>query len=118
MRLVYSFYKVKFFRSGQTLTIKAKDRHGRIFIADIRRTSDSFFEGFTDFGHSNKKTLKGIILQFFQNLVNEVRVYDKAFYSFGRMTTTDENGTRLTEWHELSNEPKPTFEGGVEFLSM
>jgi hypothetical protein len=123
MRTAYELYQVAFIRhSDSSMSIEALDRKGRVFVAHLKRTDDRYWEGVTDFrGLTNRKVFKGIIQEFLQDLVNEVREYDKRWYDLHCMVRVEENGNRPLTWEEtysrgFINEDEPTFKGGVTFL--
>lgn len=125
MRTAYELYQVAFVKhSHSEMSIEALNRKGRVFIAHLKRTDDRYWEGVTDFnGLTNKKTFNGIIVEFLQALVNEVREYDKRWYDLHCVVRLEENGnTRPLTWEEtygggFNNEDEPTFKGGVTFLT-
>ena len=124
MRTAYELYQVAFVRhSDSEMTIEALSRKGKVFIAHLKRTDDRYWEGVTDFkGLTNRKVFKGIVQEFLQDLVNEVRDYDKRWYSLHCMVRVEEDGHRPLKWEEtygggLINEDEPTFKGGVTFLT-
>ena len=121
MRTAYKLYQVNFTRHGHSeMTIEALSRKGSIYIAHLKRTDDRYWDGGTDFGWSDKKTFKGIVLQFFQHLEREVRDYDNRWYYFHCMVRAEYGGNRPLTWDEtyekgLVNEDEPTFKVGVTF---
>ena len=123
MRTAYELYQVAFVKhSHSEMSIEALNRKGGVYVAHLKRTDDRYWEGCTDFGFSNKKTFKGIIQEFLQALVNEVREYDKRWYDLHCIVRVEENGNRPLTWEEtyrggLINEDEPTFKGGVTFLT-
>lgn len=123
MRTAYELYQVAFVRhSDSEMSIEALNRRGRVYTATLRRSDDRYWEGYTDFkGLTNRKVFKGIIQEFLQDLVNEVREYDKRWYDLHCMVRVEENGNRPLTWEEtygggLIKEDEPTFKGGVTFL--
>lgn len=123
MRTAYKLYQVAFVRHNHSeMTIEALNRKGQVFIAHLKRTDDRYWEGVTDFsGLTNKKTFKGIIIEFLQALVNEVREYDKRWYDLHCMVRVEADGNKPLTWEEtysggLIKEDEPTFKGGVTFL--
>jgi hypothetical protein len=123
MRTAYELYQVAFVRhSNSEMTIEALNRKGRVFIAHLKRTNDGYWEGSTDFGFRTKKVFKGIVVEFLQALVKEVKDYDKRWYDLHCMVRVEENGNRPLKWEEtysggLIKEDEPTFKGGVTFLT-
>ena len=124
MRTAYELYQVAFVRHNHSeMTIEALNRKGRVFIAHLKRTDDRYWEGVTEFnGLTNKKTFKGIVIEFLQALVNEVREYDKRWYELHCVVRVEADGNRPLTWEEtysggLIKEDEPTFKGGVTFLT-
>lgn len=124
MKTAYELYQVAFIRhSNREMTIEAVNRKGRVYTATLRRTDDRYWEGVTDFkGLTNRKVFKGIVQEFLQDLVNEVRDYDKRWYDLHCMVRVEEDGHRPLKWEEtygggLINEAEPDFKGGVTFLT-
>jgi hypothetical protein len=124
MRTAYELYQVAFVRhSNSEMTIEALNRKGRVLIAHLKRANDGYWEGVTDFkGLTNRKVFKGIVQEFLQDLVKEVREYDKRWYDLHCMVLVEENGNRPLTWEEtysggLIKEDEPTFKGGVTFLT-
>jgi hypothetical protein len=123
MRTAYELYQVSYIKhnSGE-LTIEAANRRGRVFVAHLKRTDERYWEGSTDFnGLTDKKTFKGIVNEFLQALVSEVREYDRRWYDLHCVVRVIDNGKRrpLT-WEETAygsfiNEAEPVFKGGVKF---
>lgn len=123
MRTAYELYQVAFIRhSNREMTIEAVNRKGGVYIARLIRSDDRYWEGCTDFGFSTKKVFKGIVIEFLQALVKEVKDYDKRWYDLHCVVRGIGNGkTRPLTWEEtygggLINEDEPTFKGGVTFL--
>lgn len=123
MRTAYELYQVAFVRhSDSEMSIEALNRRGRVYTATLRRTDDRYWEGYTDFkGLSKKKIFKGIVIEFLQDLVSEVREYDKRWYELHCVVRVEEDGNRPLTWEEtygggLINEAEPDFKGGVAFL--
>ena len=122
MRTAYKLYQVSYIKhnSGE-LTIEATNRRGRVFIAHLKRTDERYWEGATDFrGLTNIKVFKGIVKEFLQDLVNEVREYDRRWYYFHSVVRSEKNGDRPLTWEETAygsfvNEAEPVFKGGVKF---
>ena len=123
MRTAYELYQVSYIKhnSGE-LTIEATNRKGGVFIAHLKRTDERYWEGSTDFnGLTDKKTFKGIVNEFLQALVNEVREYDNRWYNFNCMVRVEKDGNRPLTWDECAYgrvyEAEPVFKGGVKFYS-
>ena len=124
MRTAYELYQVSYIKhnSGE-LTIEAANRRGKVFIAHLKRTDERYWEGSTDFnGLTDKKTFKGIVNEFLQAPVNEVREYDRRWYNFHSVVRLEKNGNRPLTWEETAygsfiNEAEPVFKGGVKFYS-
>lgn len=123
MRTAFHLYQVAFVRhSDSEMTIEALNRRGRVYTATLRRTDDRYWEGYTDFkGLSEKKIFKGIVIEFLQDLVSEVREYDKRWYDWHCVVRVEEDGNRPLTWEEtygggFHNEDEPDFKGGVTFL--
>ena len=122
MRTAFHLYQVAFVRhSNSDMTIEALNRRGKIFVAHLKRTDDRYWEGCTDFGFSTKKVFKGIVVEFLQALVKEVKDYDKRWYDLHCVVRCEVDGNRPLTWEEtygggLINEDEPDFKGGVTFL--
>jgi len=122
MRTAYELYQVAFVRhSDSEMSIEALNRKGGVYVARLIRTEDRYWEGFTDFGLSTKKVFKGIVIEFLQALVKEVKDYDKRWYDLHCVVRCEIDGNRPLTWEEtygggLINEDEPTFKGGVTFL--
>lgn len=124
MRAVYKMYEVEITRDGfRSVSIKAKNRFGYVFNILIERYENSWI-GYSDFG-STKRTLKGIIQEFYNKLTYEVRDYDLRFYKLNCYHTSINGSESLpmtweqTEYKKIpDNTPEPTFKGGVKFNSL
>ena len=122
MRTAYDLYQVAFVRhSDSEMSIEALNRKGGVYVAHLKRTDDRYWEGCTDFGFSTKKVFKGIVIEFLQDLVKEVKDYDKRWYDLHCVVRCEIGGNRPLTWEEtygggLINEDEPTFKGGVTFL--
>jgi len=123
-RGVYSLYQIDIIKhDADTLTVQAQSRRGMFYYAHLKRTKDNYWEGGTDFGYSSKKIFKGIILEFFQELVAESKEYDNRWYSLHYVVRGLGNGeTRPLTWEEthygnMPQEAEPNFKGGVKFYT-
>lgn len=121
MRTAYKLYQVSYIKhnSGE-LTIEATNRRGRVFVANLKRTDERYWEGATDFRASNYKKFKAIAIEFLQDLVQEVKHYDRRWYDFHSVVRLEKNGDRPLTWEETAygsfiNEAEPVFKGGVKF---
>jgi uncharacterized NAD(P)/FAD-binding protein YdhS len=123
MRTAFHLYQVAFVRhSDSEMSIEALSRKGVVYVAHLKRTDDRYWEGCTDFGFSTKKVFKGIVVEFLQALVKEVKDYDKRWYDLHCVVRCTEDGNRPLTWEEtygggLINEDEPTFKGGVKFYT-
>lgn len=121
-KVIYKLYQIEIIRhSSDELTVKATNRFDRVFYAHIKR-EENYWYGGSDFGMSEKKTIKGIVWEFSLGLLRECREYDKRWYDFNCMTILEENGeTRPLTWEEtkysFQEEEEPTFKGGVKFYT-
>ena len=117
MRTVYRMYQVEAVRhNANSLSIYATNRKEKMFTIHLKRDKDNYFEGYSDFGFSSKKTFKGIVLEFFITLLKEAREYDKDWYDFHCLQRMESSGkTRSLLWEEVSKQPKPDFKGSVTF---
>lgn len=113
MRAVYKMYKITIAREGQTVSITAENRFG--FTTNLLIVRDEeYFKGYSDF-NSTKRRFKHIIFEYFQQLVREVRDYDKEWYKYHCYVRVEEEGQRPLTWEECSNKPLPQFKGSVTF---
>jgi len=121
----YILFQVEIIRhNSDELTIQATNRFDRVYSAHIKREENYWFGG-SDFGMSEKKTIKGIAWDFSLALLRECREYDKRWYDFHCMTTSGDNGdTRPMTWEEtdrgnsfFKEDEEPTFKGGVKFYT-
>lgn len=120
-KAIYELYQIEIIRRGSDeLTIQATNRFGRIFYAHIKR-KENYWYGGSDFGMSEKKTIKGIVWEFSLALLRECREYDRRWYDFNCMTIVEKDGNRPLTWEEtrysLQEEEEPTFKGGVKFYT-
>jgi hypothetical protein len=123
-KVIYELYQIEIIRhSSDELTIQATNRFDRVFYAHIKR-EDNYWYGGSDFGMSEKKTIKGIVWEFSLALLRECREYDKRWYNFNCMVTSEDNGeTRPITWEEADRgnpylkEEEPTFKGSVKFYT-
>ena len=122
-RGVYSLYQIDIIKhDADTLTVQAQSRRGMFYYAHLKRTKDNYWEGSTDFGESSKKIFKGIILEFFQELVAESKEYDNRWYSLHYVVRVEVGGNRPLTWEETHygntpQEEEPSFKGGVKFYT-
>lgn len=123
MKTAYKLYQVFFKKySNSEITIEAVSRKGKVYIVHLKRTDERYWEGSSDFqGLTNKKTFKGIVLEFLRDLVNEARDYDQRWYRFNCVVRMEDEGERPLTWEEvcensLYKEAEPDFKGGVKFL--
>jgi hypothetical protein len=123
MRAVYYLYQVEFIKHNSSeMTIEATTRRGKTFTAYLRRTKDNYWLGSTDFGESSKKIFKGIVVEFFKDLVQEAKDYDQRWYALHCVLKVEVGGNRRLTWEEthygsLNKEEEPTFKGGVKFYT-
>ncbi len=121
MRTAYQLYQVDFVKhSNRELTISATNRRGKIFVAELQRTDERYWQGYTDFRSSDYKNFKAIVLEFLQDLVQEAKHYDNRWYNFNSMVRCAEGGSRPLTWEEtaygsLVKEDEPVFKGHVKF---
>jgi len=120
MRTAYKLYQVDFVRhSNRELTISATNRRGKIFVAELQRTDDRYWQGYTDFRSSDYKKFKAIVLEFLQDLVQEAKHYDNRWYNFNSMVRYAEGKSRPLTWDECAYgrvvEDEPVFKGHVKF---
>ena len=123
-KVIYELYQIEIIRhSSDELTVKATNRFDRVFYAHIKR-EENYWYGGSDFGMSEKKTIKGIVWEFSLALLRECREYDRQWYDFNCMTILEENGeTRPLTWEETyrdnsyQGEDAPDFKGGVKFYT-
>jgi hypothetical protein len=122
MRTAFRLYQVAFIRhSDSSMSIEALNRKGGVYFAHLKRTDERYWEGSTDFRFSDKKKFKAIVQEFLQDLVSEVRDYDRRWYDLHCVVRVEESGNRPLTWEEtygggVINEDEPTFKGGVTFL--
>ena len=121
-KTVYCLYQIEIIKhDADTLTVQAQSRRGIFYYAHLKRTKDNYWEGGTDFGYSPKRTFKGIVQEFYKELVAEAKDYDRRWYDFNCAVIVEEVGNRPLTWEEtkysFQEEEEPTFKGGVKFYT-
>jgi hypothetical protein len=126
IKRVLKFYDIDFTYDNNEVKIEATNRHGNMFVAWLHRTNKTaygnvgnYWEGNTDYGFSTKVKFKGIVNEFANQLINEVREYDERFYRFKSFVTIDDNGNNIPlMWDETKARKddvsiEPTFQGSL-----
>lgn len=121
-KTIYKLYQIEIIKhDADTLTVQAQSRRGIFYYAHLKRTKENYWEGGTDFGYSSKRTFVGIILEFYRELLKEVREYDNRWYNFNWIVIVEKDGNRPQTWEEtqysFQEEEEPTFKGGVKFYT-
>lgn len=122
-KVIYELYQIEIIRhSSDELTVKATNRFDRVFYAHIKR-EENYWYGGSDFGMSEKKTIKGIVREFSLALLRECREYDRQWYDYNCVIVLDDHGNRSMTWEETfrdndyKGEDAPDFKGGVIFYT-
>ena len=120
----YKLYQIEIIKtSSDELTVRVTNRFGRVYYAHIKRDKDNYWYGGSDFGMSEKKTIKGIIWEFSLAMLRECREYDRQWYDYNCAVIVDSDGNRPMTWEETfrdndyRGEDAPDFKGGVKFYT-
>lgn len=122
-KVIYELYQIEIIRhSSDELTVKATNRFDRVYYVHIKREENYWYSG-SDFGISEKKTIKGIVREFSLALLKECKEYDRQWYDYNCVTVLDDHGNRPMTWEETfrdndyKGEDAPDFKGGVKFYT-
>lgn len=125
IKRVLKFYDIDFTYDNNEVKIEATNRHGNMFVAWLHRTNKTvygnvgnYWEGNTDYGFSKKVLFKGILWEFANQLINEVREYDERFYKFKGYVRYEDGIERPLTWDETKvrkddDSLEPTFKGSL-----